>query len=386
MIERIFISHASEDAAVADKIVAYLEARGVACWIAPRNIPPSAAYPDAIADAIENCSACAVLLSKAANASTAIKRELELASQNEKPFIPIRIDSAAPSGGLAYYLGKHQWVDFKQSGERALDHIVSHMAGGGDAHAVSRSPPGHRGARAAPRRNLGRFIGIGAVLLAAGVGWLGFAALQNQRPGLADRNIAGASTMSRTLAEPPAPLQRSSSESQASDRLSAGEETDRVEPDLLPPGASPPESTTNIATRPEPLRAQRPEAHPLFQALAIEPLASPDQSPLVFPTAFFNRRLQQELGARSTSIDRIRLAVVFVEPRATRRQASGGTVIGHFLVSLPSLPGCVRQFGGPSYPSDNATTALMSAVNEAAPDIATWLVRASSGEELSCPD
>lgn len=33
MADRLFISDASEDAAVAERIVAYLEARGVPCWI-----------------------------------------------------------------------------------------------------------------------------------------------------------------------------------------------------------------------------------------------------------------------------------------------------------------------------------------------------------------
>ena len=53
MTDHIFISHASEDAAVADKIVAYLEARGVPCWIASRDIPPRAIYADAIVEGMQ---------------------------------------------------------------------------------------------------------------------------------------------------------------------------------------------------------------------------------------------------------------------------------------------------------------------------------------------
>ncbi|OQW55823.1 MAG: hypothetical protein A4S17_05820 [Proteobacteria bacterium HN_bin10] len=89
MTDRLFISHASEDEAVANKIVAYLEARGVACWISSRDIPPRAIYADAIVEGMQSCTACAVLVSAASNASKAVKREVELASHEDKAFIPI---------------------------------------------------------------------------------------------------------------------------------------------------------------------------------------------------------------------------------------------------------------------------------------------------------
>ncbi|WP_395644658.1 toll/interleukin-1 receptor domain-containing protein [Terricaulis sp.] len=171
MADRLFISHASEDAAVADRIVAYLEARGVACWIASRDIPPRAIYADAIVDGIEACSACIVLVSNAANASDAIKREVELASHEKKPFIPIRVDGAEPSRGLAYYLRNPQWVEYKREGERALDRIVAHMGSAAPAprpqsYAPPPAPP--PGNNNAPR--LITLVAVAAVVLIGG-GW-----------------------------------------------------------------------------------------------------------------------------------------------------------------------------------------------------------------------
>jgi hypothetical protein len=101
---RLFISHAHDDADAAARIVASLESHGMACWISSRDIPPRAIYADAITEAMQACSACVVLLTSAANQSKAPKRELELASHYEKPFIPIRVDGVEPAAGLDYYL------------------------------------------------------------------------------------------------------------------------------------------------------------------------------------------------------------------------------------------------------------------------------------------
>ncbi|WP_395644661.1 toll/interleukin-1 receptor domain-containing protein [Terricaulis sp.] len=124
MTERIFISHASEDGAVAEKIVAYLEAHGVACWISSRDIPPRAIYADAIVEGMQSCTACAVLVSAASNASKAVKREVELASHEDKAFIPIGIDGSEPISGLAYYLRSVQWLEYAKEKERALDKLI----------------------------------------------------------------------------------------------------------------------------------------------------------------------------------------------------------------------------------------------------------------------
>jgi len=122
---RLFISHTHEDADAAARIVSYLEGRGVQCWISSRDIPPQAIYADAIAEAMQGSSACVVLITDTANESKAMKRELELASHYDKPFIPILVDGSEPAAGFDYYLRNTQWVDYARDGESALDRIVA---------------------------------------------------------------------------------------------------------------------------------------------------------------------------------------------------------------------------------------------------------------------
>lgn len=127
MSDLLFISHASADAEAVEHIVAYLEANNVRCWIAGRDIPPRSIYAEAITQGVKDSTACAVIVSQAANESDAIKRELELASHYRKPFIPIRIDGAEPGPGLDYYLRNTQWIDYRRDGERALDRIFGRV-------------------------------------------------------------------------------------------------------------------------------------------------------------------------------------------------------------------------------------------------------------------
>ena len=52
MAHDVFISYSSKDKAVADAVCAGLEGRGIACWMAPRDIVPGVDWGAAIIDAI----------------------------------------------------------------------------------------------------------------------------------------------------------------------------------------------------------------------------------------------------------------------------------------------------------------------------------------------
>jgi hypothetical protein len=49
----VFISHSSDDKRAADAACAVLEARGIKCWMAPRNIRPGSDWGESIITAIE---------------------------------------------------------------------------------------------------------------------------------------------------------------------------------------------------------------------------------------------------------------------------------------------------------------------------------------------
>src|SRR5882762_861524 len=107
----VFISYASQDAAVASALVEALERHGVRCWIAPRDVKAGALYADAIARAISGAKAFVLVLSESAIVSSHVSREIERASSKKRPIIALRIDAAPLTPALEYFLSESQWVE-----------------------------------------------------------------------------------------------------------------------------------------------------------------------------------------------------------------------------------------------------------------------------------
>jgi TIR domain len=95
---RVFISHAKTDAKIAQDIAAALEARGVACWIAPRDVEPGRNFGDEIVRGIDACPAFILMLSQASNGSDFVAKELATAVGKRKTVFPIRIEEVQPLG------------------------------------------------------------------------------------------------------------------------------------------------------------------------------------------------------------------------------------------------------------------------------------------------
>jgi len=107
----VFISYAHQDKATADAACAKIEAEGIRCWIAPRDVPPGAGWAGAIINAIDNCRVMVLIFSSSTNGSRQIDREAQRAFDKEKSAIPFRIEDVAPQQSLAYYLGPVHWLD-----------------------------------------------------------------------------------------------------------------------------------------------------------------------------------------------------------------------------------------------------------------------------------
>jgi tetratricopeptide (TPR) repeat protein len=107
----VFISYAHQDKAAADAACAKIEADGIRCWIAPRDVPPGAEWAGAIIKAIDNCRVMVLIFSSSTNGSRQIDREAQRAFDKEKSVIPFRIEDVAPQQSLAYYLGPVHWLD-----------------------------------------------------------------------------------------------------------------------------------------------------------------------------------------------------------------------------------------------------------------------------------
>jgi formylglycine-generating enzyme required for sulfatase activity len=106
-----FISYPHQDKATADAACAKLEAEGIRCWIAPRDVPPGAEWAEAIVDAIDGCRAMVLIFSSSTNTSRQIRREVQQAFDGEKPVVPFRIENVVPERSLRYYMGSVHWLD-----------------------------------------------------------------------------------------------------------------------------------------------------------------------------------------------------------------------------------------------------------------------------------
>jgi len=111
MAHDLFISYSTQDKPTADAACATLEAAGIRCWIAPRDIVPGAEWGEAIVSAIADCRAMILIFSASANDSPQIRREVERAVSKGIPVIPLRIEDIAPTRSLEYFIGTVHWLD-----------------------------------------------------------------------------------------------------------------------------------------------------------------------------------------------------------------------------------------------------------------------------------
>ena len=107
----VFISYPHQDKAAADAACATLEASGVRCWIAPRDVEPGTEWAGAIVEAIDQCRVMVLIFSSSANKSRQIRREVQRAFDREVPVVPLRIEDIVPEKSLAYYMGPVHWLD-----------------------------------------------------------------------------------------------------------------------------------------------------------------------------------------------------------------------------------------------------------------------------------
>jgi TolB-like protein len=121
-----FVSYASQDAVVANAIVAACESAGLRCWIAPRDVAPGAFYADEIVGAINASGVLVLVLTANACASAHVLREVERASSKRHPVVTLRVEAVPLPAGLEYFLSASHWLDATASGvEAALPNLVA---------------------------------------------------------------------------------------------------------------------------------------------------------------------------------------------------------------------------------------------------------------------
>ncbi len=105
------ISYSALDKNVADAACASLEARGIRCWIAPRDIIPGTDWGEAVVKAIAEARLMVLVFSSHADRSQQVMREVDRAVYNGKIIVPFRIEDVEPSRSMEYYLSTQHWLD-----------------------------------------------------------------------------------------------------------------------------------------------------------------------------------------------------------------------------------------------------------------------------------
>ena len=111
MAREVFISYSQGDYACAMELVGRVEAEGIDCWIAPRDIAPSADWAAEIIDAISKSRVMILVFSASSNDSPQVRREVERAVHKQVSILPFRIENVLPSKSLEYFLSAQHWMD-----------------------------------------------------------------------------------------------------------------------------------------------------------------------------------------------------------------------------------------------------------------------------------
>jgi TolB-like protein/Flp pilus assembly protein TadD len=194
-VREVFVSYASQDAAIAQKVCSSLETAGIRCWIAPRDVVPGTLYAEGIVHALDDSKILVLVLSKESIASAHVGRELERAASKRHPVIALKVDDAPLTAAFEYYLNESQWVELGGGGEhpaiaRLVEAVAQHLAPGSAAASKAPQTPAPRSFKS--RRAWGVAAAVVVLALAAGTLLVGKAWLPKHEAAavVADKSIA----------------------------------------------------------------------------------------------------------------------------------------------------------------------------------------------------
>ena len=157
----VFISYASVEADIANKVCNRLEDAGHKCWIAPRDIVAGIPYAEAIVDAIDSCRVFLVILTPSSGASRHVLNEIDRATGKGTHVFPFRLGKFEIPKAMQFYVSTHQWLEashppIEQEIEALLENVARLMTGD-SGHVERRQPDG------TPRRTSVRYLVAGAL-------------------------------------------------------------------------------------------------------------------------------------------------------------------------------------------------------------------------------
>lgn len=123
----VFISYKSEDAPLAMRVRSLLEANGIPCWIAERDIHAGSNYAKEIPDSIENCKVLVLILTKEAQTSPWIMKELDSAITSRKKILPLLVGHFPLDPAMTFLLTGVQYHDATDNLDRTVIDLLPQL-------------------------------------------------------------------------------------------------------------------------------------------------------------------------------------------------------------------------------------------------------------------
>lgn len=123
MAHDVFISYSDKDRLTVSSICAYLEKKGIRCFVAYRDIPKGIVWAGAITEAISSCKLMVIIYSEYFNQSKEVDREIQLCSEFEKPMLIFRLSASTYSNIKRFYLSNINHLDAFPNPEKEFNRL-----------------------------------------------------------------------------------------------------------------------------------------------------------------------------------------------------------------------------------------------------------------------
>ena len=135
----VFLSYSSLDKLAADAVCHGLEAKGIRCWIAPRDQVAGQPYGEQITAAIQSAQVMVLIFSDNVNKSHAVHNEVDLAAAANVTIVPFRLAGVDFNPELQFYLGRVHWLD---AFPHPVDEYIDDLAATVQRNLTRRAPIG----------------------------------------------------------------------------------------------------------------------------------------------------------------------------------------------------------------------------------------------------
>ena len=126
-MKEIFISYSTVDAESAETVRNVLEKNGLSCWMAPRDIPGGSNYTKEIPIAIRNCKVFVLVLSKNAQNSHWVLKELDSAVNCGKVILPFMLEDCILNDEFNFLLTGAQRYSAYQKKAEAMEKLIGRI-------------------------------------------------------------------------------------------------------------------------------------------------------------------------------------------------------------------------------------------------------------------